>query len=65
MGPFKTEDVKSEHNITNKRDYRGEEELEKDINTVSCAKQENQVKQDHHEDIYKSIILELKKLDTS
>ena len=29
MGPFKTEDVKPEHNIRNKRDYRGEEELEK------------------------------------
>ena len=42
-----------------------EEDVQKNIKSVSFAKQENQVKQDNHKDIDKNIIRALNKLDTS
>ena len=41
------------------------EDVQKTIKRVSFKKQENQLKQYHHEDIDKNVIQELKKLDTS
>ena len=41
------------------------EDVKNAIKCISFAKQENQVKQDHHEDIDKNVIQALKKIYTS
>ena len=56
---------KNEQNISTEQDFRGEKDIQKTIKTVYFEKQSNIVKQDHHEDIDKTIIQSLKKLDTS
>ena len=62
---FNTENVKTEENFKTKQDSRGEEDAQKTIKIIYSVKQENQVKQNHHEDIDRNIIRSLKKLDTS
>ena len=65
MDPLKTEvnteHVKKEQNVKNVQDYRWEEDVHKTIKYVYFEKQENQVKQDHNEDINKNAIQALKK----
>ena len=65
IDPVNTEDIKSEQDMKTEMDSRGREDANNTINTVSFAKQENQVKQDQHEDIDNKIIQALKKLDLS
>ena len=55
-----TEDVKYQHNINTEQYPRGEEDVHNNIKAVSCAEQENKVKQDHHEEIDKNVIQTLK-----
>ena len=68
MDPVKTEvktkNIKKE-NIKTKKYSRWEEDVLKTIKSVTFAKQNNQVKKDHHEDTDKKFIRALKKLDTS
>ena len=53
MGPIKTvvktKNEKSEEIINIERDYRGEEDAQNTINSISLEKQDNQVKQYHQE----------------
>ena len=55
---------KTEENIKTEQYFNKEEYLHKTIKRVSFAKQENKVRQDHHEDTEKNAIRALKKLDT-
>ena len=48
-----TENVKIDESVKTDQDYRGGEDVHKTKNSVSFTKQENKVKQDHHEDIEK------------
>ena len=61
----KTENIKAKENIKTDQYSRGEEDAHKTIKNVSFKKQENQVEQDHHEDMDKNVIRALKNLDTS
>ena len=61
----KTKNVKTEGKVKTKQYFNNKEEAQKIIKGFSFAKQENQVKQYHHEDIDKNVILALKKPDTS
>ena len=60
IDPFKnevnTKNVKTEENAKTKQYYGVEEDVQKTIKRVSFERQENQVKQDHHEDINKNVI---------
>ena len=50
----KTENVKTEENVKTDQYYRGEEDVQKNINNVYFGKKSNQIKQDHHQDIKKT-----------
>ena len=67
INPVKTEvnneDIKTEQNVNTNQVYRGWEDLQNNTKTIYFAKQENKFKPDHHEDIGKIVIQELKKLD--
>ena len=60
-----TENVKTEENFKTKLDFRGEENVQKTIKTVYFKKQENNIKQDHHEYIDKNVIQSLNKMNMS
>ena len=60
-----TENVKTEENFKTKLDFRGEENVQKTIKTVYFTKQENNIKQDHHEYIDKNVIQSLNKMNMS
>ena len=60
-----TENLKTEENVKTKQYSNKEVDLQNTAKRVSFTKQENKVKQYHHEDIEKNVILALKKLDTS
>ena len=55
-----TENIKTEENVKTNQDYRGEEDAQKFFKSVTFEKQENRVKQDHHEEIDKNVIRALK-----
>ena len=62
---IKSENVKTEENVNTEQYFRDEEDVQKTIEIVYFAKQENQIKQDRHEEIEKNFIRSLKKLNTS
>ena len=61
----KSENVKTEENVNTEQYFRDEEDVQKTIEIVYFAKQENQIKQDRHEETEKNFIRSLKKLNTS